>query len=145
MYQSPLCPLLPIKWMLCEKALFLSTTCVCILCVCVFYFFHTHQRPKPKTFFFFWGWVGWDRWWVYWFLIVYSLLLPWQFPHYFIFFSQTLKFSIFYFFFLQVTKKFWKKILNIQENYIWLKWFFKLFIYLTNIFEACYQGMFFFL
>jgi hypothetical protein len=52
MYQSPFCPLLPIKWMLCKRALFFSTTCVCILCVCVFYFFHTHQRPKPKTYHF---------------------------------------------------------------------------------------------
>jgi hypothetical protein len=42
----------------------------------------------------------------------------------------------------QVTNKFWKKILNIQENSIWLKWFFKLFIWQT-FFEACYQGMFF--
>jgi hypothetical protein len=32
--------------------------------------------------------------------------------------------------FPQVTKFFWKKILNIQENSIWLKWFFKWFIYL---------------
>jgi len=43
-----------------------------------------------------------------------------------------LKFSIFYFFSPQVTKKIWKKILNIQENSIWLKWFFKLFIYLFD-------------
>ncbi len=90
--------------------------------MCVFYFFHTHQRPKPKTFFFFWGWVGTsfareiDRWWVYWLLIIYTLLLPWWFS------------TLIYIFFRnveifnspppppQVTKKFWKKILNIQEN-----------------------------
>jgi hypothetical protein len=38
----------------------------------------------------------------------------------------------FFFFFPQVTKKLWKKILNVQENFIWLKWFFKLFIYLFD-------------
>jgi hypothetical protein len=32
----------------------------------------------------------------------------------------------------QVTKKFWKKILNTQENSIWSKWFFNLFIYLFD-------------
>jgi len=59
MYQSPFCPLLPIKWMLCKKA-------------------------KTQNLFFLLG-VGGDiickrdRWWVYWFLIVYTLLLPWQF------------------------------------------------------------------
>jgi len=152
MYQSPFCPLLPIKWMLCKKALFFSTTCVCILCVCFFYFFHTHQRPKPKTFFFLLG-VGGDiickrdRWWVYWLLIVYTLLLPWQFSTLIYIFFRNVEIFNFLFFFPQVTKKFWKKTLNSQENSIWLKWFFKLFIYLFSLqkkFEACHQGMFFF-
>ncbi len=85
--------------------------CVCV-CVCVFYFFHTHQSPKLKTFFFFWGWVGTsfareidDN------ILAFNSIYP----------TTT---------FPQVTKFFWKKILNIQENSIWLKWFFKWFIYL---------------
>ncbi len=68
--------------MLCKKALFFFTTCVYILCVCFIFFTHTKgQNPKP---FFSFG-VGADiickrdRWWVYWLLIIYTLLLPWQF------------------------------------------------------------------
>ncbi len=83
MYQSPFCPLLPIKWMLCKFALFFSTNCVCILCACVLFFSHT-PKAKTQNLFFLLG-VGGniickrDRWWVYWLLIVYTLLLPWQF------------------------------------------------------------------
>jgi hypothetical protein len=95
MYQSLFCPLLPIKWMLCKKALFFSTTCVC---VCIF--FHT-PKAKTQNLFFLLG-VGWDiickrdRWWVYWLLIVYTVLLPWQFS------------TLFYFFFrnVEIFKKF---------------------------------------
>ncbi len=83
MYQSPFCPLLPIKWMLCKKALFFPTTCVCILCVCILFISHT-PKAKTQNLFFLLGLVGniickRDRWWVYWLLIVYTLLLPWQF------------------------------------------------------------------
>jgi len=149
MYQSPFCPLLPIKWMLCKKAFFFFITCVCILCVCVCVCAFTHTRTQ--NLFFLLG-VGEDiickidRWWVYWFLIVYTLLLPWQFSTLiFIYFSEMLKFSIIYLFFPQVTKKIWKKILNIQENSIWLKWFFKLFIYLfENFFLKLATKVFFF-
>jgi hypothetical protein len=68
-----------------ELMIIISTTCVCILCVCVFYLFFSHT-PKVKTqnLFFLLGAGGniickRDRWWVYWLLIVYTLLLPWQF------------------------------------------------------------------
>jgi hypothetical protein len=66
--------------------LFSHNLCVYYVCVCVFYFFTRTkgQNPKPKTFFFFWGMGGdiickRDTWWVYWLLIVYTLLLPWKF------------------------------------------------------------------
>jgi hypothetical protein len=141
MYQSPFCPLLPIKWMLCKKALFFFTTCVCILCVCVCVLFFSHT-PKAKTqnLFFLLG-VGEDiickrdRWWVYWVLIIYTLLLPWQFSTLiYIFFKNVENFN-FLVFFSQVTKKFWKKILNIQEILFGRNDFSNyLFIYLTNIF-----------
>jgi hypothetical protein len=149
MYQSPFCPLLPIKWMLCKKALFFSTTCVCILCVCFFYFFHTHQRPKPKTFFFLLG-VGGDiickrdRWWVYWLLIVYTLLLPWQFSTLiYIFFRNV---EIFNFFFPPPSnKKILKENIEHSRKFYLVEMIFQmiyLFIWQT-FFEACYQGMFF--
>jgi hypothetical protein len=143
MYQSPFCPLLPIKWMLCKKALFFSTTCVCILCVCVcFVLFFSHKRPKPKIFFFLLG-VGGDiickrdRWWVYWLLIVYTLLLPWQFSTLiYIYFRNV---EIFNFLFPPPHPSSNKKIL-----FGWNDFLNDLFIYLTNFFEACYQGFFFF-
>ncbi len=71
-------------------------------------------------------------WWVYWLLIVYALILPWQFSILIYIFFRNVEIFNFFFFFPQVIKKFWKKILNIQENSIWLKWFFKLFIYLFD-------------
>jgi len=128
--------------MLCKKALFFSATCVCILCVCVLFFSRT-PKAKTQNLFFLLG-VGGDiickrdRWWVYWLLIIYALLLPWQFSTLIYIFSRNVE--IFIFFFPQVTKKFWKKVLNIEENSIWLKWFFYLFIYLTNIGSTC-QGI----
>jgi hypothetical protein len=132
MYQTPFCPLLPIKWMLCKKALSSFATCVCV-CVCVFYFFHTHQRPKPKTFFFLLG-VGGDIIWremmgILAFNSIYLTTTLEVFHINLYFFQKCWNFQ-FLFFFPQVTKKFWKKILNFQEISIWLKWFFKLFIYL---------------
>jgi hypothetical protein len=56
---------------------------VCVYCVCVFFFSRT-PKAKTQNLFFLLG-VGGNiickrhRWWVYWFLIVYTLLLPWQF------------------------------------------------------------------
>jgi hypothetical protein len=120
MYQSPFCPLLPIKWMLCKKALFFSTTCVYIVCVCVCVLFFSHT-PKAKTqnLFFLLRLGGdiickRDRWWVYWLLIVYTLLLPWQF------------FTLIYIFFINV------EISNFLFG--WNDFLNYLFIYLTNIF-----------
>ncbi len=136
MYQSPFCPLLPIKWMLCKKALFFSTTCVCILCVCFIFFTHTKgQNPKP---FFFLG-VGGniickrDRWWVYWLLIVYTLLLSTLIY----IFLKNVEFFYFKLFFPQVTKKSRKfylveMIFQIIYLFIW-----------QTFFEVCYEGMFF--
>jgi len=121
MYQSPFCPLLPKKWMLCKKPLFFFTTCVCILCMYVFYFFHTHQRPKPKTqnLFFLLG-VGGDiickrdRWWVYWFLIIYTLLLPWQFSTLIYIFFRNVEIFNFLFNFPSSNKKILKE--NIEHS-----------------------------
>jgi hypothetical protein len=120
MYQSPFCPLPQL---------------VCVYCVCVLFFSHT-PKGKTQNFFFLLG-VGGDiickrdRWWVYWLLIVYILLLPSQFFTLIYIFFRNVK--IFNFFSLpQIRKKIWKKRLNIQKNYIWLKWFFKLFIYLFD-------------
>jgi len=109
---------------------------VCVYCVCVIFFSHT-PNAKTQNLFFLLGVGGYiickrDKWWVYWFLIVYTLPLPWQFSTLIYIFSEMLKFLIFNLFFPQVTKKFWKKILNIQKNSIWLKWFFKWFIYLFD-------------
>ncbi len=107
------------------------------LCVCVLFFSHT-PKVKTQNLFFLLG-VGGDiickrdRWWIYWILIVYTLLPPWQFfTLIYIFFKNV---EIFNFFFPSSTKKFektywsFKKILfnwNYFSNY--------LFIYLTNIF-----------
>jgi len=144
MYQSPFCPLLPIKWMLCKKAFFFHN-----LCVCVFYFFHTHERSKPKTFFFLLG-VGGDiickrdRWWVYWILIVYTLLPPWQFfTLIYIFFKNV---EIFNFFFPPSNKKNLKENIDHSRKFYLIEIIFEI-IYLCiwqTFFEACYQGMFFF-
>jgi hypothetical protein len=81
------------------------------LCVCVLFFSHT-SKAKTQNFFSLLG-VGGniickrDRWWVYCLLIVYTLLLPWQF------------FTLIYMFFFKF--EIW--------NY--------LFIYLTNIGSTC--------
>jgi len=136
MYQSSFCKLLPIKWMLCKKAFFfLHDLCVYVVCVCVLFFSHT-PKAKTQNLFIFLEWVGTsftrERWWVYWLLIVYTVLLPWQFFTLIYTFFRNVEILNLLLFFPQVTKKFWKKILNIQENYIWLKWFFKLFIYLFD-------------
>jgi hypothetical protein len=68
-----------------EKKKCLLTQLVCVYCVCVCVLFLSHT-PKAKTqnLFFPLGVDGniicrRDRWWVYWLLIVYTLLLPWQF------------------------------------------------------------------
>jgi len=118
MYQSPFCPILPIKWMLCKNAFFFFTTCVCILCVCFIFFTHTKgQNPKPL--FFLLG-VGRDiickrdRWWVYWLLIVYTLLLSWQiFTLIYIYFRNVEIFN-FLFIFPPSSKKLLKK--NIEHS-----------------------------
>ncbi len=107
---------------------------VCVYCVCVLFFSHT-PKAKTQNFFFLLGMGGniickRDRWWVYWLLIVYTLLLPSQFFTLIYIFFRMLKFSNY--FFPPSNKKFWKKILNIQENSMWLKWFFNLFIYLFD-------------
>jgi hypothetical protein len=124
MYPSPFCPLLPIKWMLCKKTFFFSTTCVCILCVCVCVFFFTHtksQKPKP---FFLLGLGGdiickRDRWWVYWLLIIYTLLLAWQFSRLiYIFFKN-----------VEIFKK--KFPLNNKRKY----WTFKKILFGWNVFS----------
>ncbi len=119
-----------------KKSIFFFAWLVCVCCVCVRFIFFTHtkgQNPKP---FFFLEWVGTsftrERWWVYWLLIIYTLLLPWQFFTLIYIFFRNVEIHNLLLFFPQVTKKFWKKILNIQENFIWLKWFFKLFIYLFD-------------
>jgi hypothetical protein len=131
MYQSPFCPLLPIKWMLCKKTLFFSTTCVC-----VFYFFSHTPKAKTQILFFLLR-VGGD--------IICKKLMMGILAFNSIYPTTTLEvFHInlylfqkcwnfqFYFIFPQVAKKIWKKILNIQKNSIWLRWFFKLFIYLFD-------------
>jgi len=122
----------------CVKRHSLFPQLVCVYCVCVLFFSHT-PKAKTQNLSFLLG-VGGDiickrdRWWVYWLLIVYTLLLPWQFFTLIYIFFRNVEIFKFYLFIPQVTKKIWKKILNIQENSIWLKWFFKWFIYLTNIF-----------
>jgi len=150
MYQSPFCPLLPIKWKLCKKTLFFFTTCVCMLCVCVLFFSH---KPKAKTqnLFFLLG-VGGDiickrdRWWVYQLLIIYTLLLPWQFSTLtYIYFSEMLKFSK-KTNYPQITKKFWNKILKHSRKFYLIEIFIQInYLFIWNyFFEACYQGMLFF-
>jgi hypothetical protein len=128
-------------------ALFFSTTYVCVY---VFYFFHT-PKAKTQNLFLLLGMGGEiickrDRWWVYWLLIVYTLLLPWQFSTLiYIFFKNV---EIFNFFFFppkwqkNSERKYWtfKKILfgwNDFSNY--------LFIYLTNIFWSLLPRYVFFL
>jgi hypothetical protein len=111
---------------------FFSTTCVCIYCVCVCVLFFSYT-PKAKTqnLFFLLGVAGdiickRDRWWVYWLLIVYTLLLPWQFSTLiYIFFRNVENFN-FQFIFPPSNKKI------LKENIEHLKWFFKWFIYLFD-------------
>ncbi len=91
--------------------------CVCV-CVCVLFFSHT-PKAKTQNLFFLLRLGGdiickRDRWWVYWLLIVYTLLLPWQF------------FTLIYIFFINV------EISNFLFG--WNDFLNYLFIYLTNIF-----------
>ncbi len=147
MYQSPFCPLLPIKWMLCKTALFFSTTCVR---VCFIFFTHTKgQNPKP---FFPFG-VGGDiickkdRWWVYWLLIVYTLLLPWQFSTLIYICFRNVEIFNFLFSFPPSNKKILKENTEHSRKFYLVEMIFQiiyLFIWQT-FFETCYQGMFFFL
>jgi hypothetical protein len=105
-------PILQAKWsnkqktkVLCIKVYFvhfyLSNECCVrrhsffpqLVCVCIF--FHT-PKAKTQNLFFLLG-VGWDiickrdRWWVYWLLIVYTVLLPWQFSTLFYFFFRNVE------------------------------------------------------
>jgi hypothetical protein len=119
-----------------RHSFFFHNLCVYIVCVCVLFFSHT-PKAKTQNLFFLLGVDGniickRDRWWVYWLLIVYTLLLYWQFSPLIYIFFRNVEIFYFLFFFPQVTKKKFKKILNIQENSIWLKWFFDLFIYLFD-------------
>jgi hypothetical protein len=88
------------------------------VCVCVLFFSHT-PKAKTQNLFFLLG-VGGDiickrdRWWVYRLLIVYTLLLPWQFSTLIYFFSRMLKFSIFLIFFPPSKKNILKK--NIEHS-----------------------------
>jgi hypothetical protein len=89
-----------------------------LVCVCVLFFSHT-PKAETQNLFFLLG-VGGDiickrdRWWVYWLLIVYTLLLPWLFftPIY-IYFRN---FEIFNFLFIfpPSNKKFLKE--NIEHS-----------------------------
>jgi len=109
MYQSPFCPLLPIKWMLCKKA-------------------------KTKNLFFLLG-VGGDiickrdRWWVYWFLIVYTLLLPWQFSTLIYIFFRNVEIFNFLFIFPPSNKKILKENIEHSRKFYLVEMIF-LFIYL---------------
>jgi len=122
-----------------RHSFFSQLVCVYCVCVCVLFFSHT-PKAKTQNLFFLLG-VGEDiickrhRWWVYWVLIIYTLLLPWQFSTLiYIYFKNVENFNVLVFF-PQVTKKFWKKILNIQEILFGRNDFSNyLFIYLTNIF-----------
>jgi hypothetical protein len=91
-----------------KATLFFHNLCVYIMCVCVLFVcflnFLTHTKGQnPKPFFSFGG--GWDiickrdRWWVYWLLIVYALLLlPWQFSTFiYLFFRNVEIFKFFLF------------------------------------------------
>ncbi len=149
MYQSPFCPLLPIKWMLLKRHFFFpQLVCVYIVCVCVcvFYFFHTHQMAKPKTFFFLFG-VGGDiickrdRWWVFWLLIVYTLL-AWQFFTLIYIFFRNVEIFNFLFTFSSSKKNNLKENIEHSRKFYLVEMIFQ-FIYLfiwQIFFEACHQG-----
>jgi len=131
--------------MLCKKALFFSATCVCILCVCVLFFSHT-PKVKTQNLFFLLG-VGGDiickrdRWWVYWLLIIYALLLPWQFSTLIYIFSRNVE--IFIFFSPPSNKKILKESIEHWRKFYLVEMIFQfiyLFIYLTNIGSTC-QGI----
>ncbi len=152
MYQSPFCPLQPIKWMMCKKAFFFpQLVCVYCVCVCMCFIFFTHTKGQnSKPFFSFGG--GWgvgtsfarDRWWVYWLLIVYTLLLPWQFFTLIFFFLRSVKIFNFLFCFPPSNKKILKENIEHSRKFYLVEMIF-LFIYLfiwKIFFEACYQGMF---
>jgi len=135
MYQSPFCPLLPIRCllftilrpfgtkesirMLCKNAFFFfHNLCVYIVCVCVLFFSHT-PKAKTQNLFFLLG-VGEDiickrdRWWVYWLLIIYTLLLPWQFFTLIYIFLRNVEIFNFQFIFPPSNKKIVKE--NIEHS-----------------------------
>jgi hypothetical protein len=126
-------------------ALFFSTTYVCVY---VFYFFHT-PKAKTQNLFLLLGMGGEiickrDRWWVYWLLIVYTLLLPWQFSTLIYIYFKNVEILIF-FFPPPSDKKILKENIEHSRKFCLVEMIFQityLFIWQT-FFEACYQGMFF--
>jgi hypothetical protein len=85
----------------CVKRHFFFPQLVCVYCVCLCFIFFTHTKGQNPKHFFLLGMGGniickRDRWWVYWLLIIYTLLLPWQLSTLiYIFFRNV---EIFYFF-----------------------------------------------
>ncbi len=99
-----------------RHSFFPQLVCVYCVCVCVLFFSHT-PKAKTQNLYFLFG-VGGDiickrdRWWVYWLLIVYILLLPWQFfTLIYILFRNV---EILNFFFLPSKKKILKE--NIEHS-----------------------------
>jgi len=97
-----------------RHSFFPQLVCVYCVCVCVLFFSHT-SKAKTQNLFLLLGMGGEiickrDRWWVYWLLIVYTLLLPWQFSTLiYIFFQKCWNFQFFFFF-----PPKWQK--NLKEN-----------------------------
>jgi len=135
----------------CVKRHSFFPTCVCVcVCVCVLFFSHT-PKAKTQNLFFLLG-VGGDiickrdRWRVYWLLIVYTLLLPWQFSTLIYIFFRNVEIFNFLFFLPPSNKIFLKENIEHSRKFYLVEMIFQmiyLFIWQT-FFEACYQGMFFF-
>jgi hypothetical protein len=106
------------------------------MCACFWFFSHT-SKAKTQNLFFLLG-VGEDiickrdRWWVYWVLIIYTLLLPWQFSTLIYIFFRNVENLSFLVFFFPSNKKILKENIEHSRNFVWSKWFFNLFIYLFD-------------
>jgi hypothetical protein len=123
--------------------------CVCVyVCVCVLFFSHT-PKAKTQNFFFLLGMGGdiiykKDKWWVYWLLIVYTLLLPWQFSTLIYIYFNNVEIFKFLFIFPPSNKKVLKENIENSRKFYLVEMIFQItYLYIwQTFFEACYQSMF---